>query len=75
MLIINNIEYNNLFNIFNGKCCKTDSLVILCTQKSTKEVHTVDFSAILEMIMSLLGGIDLEGVIATITGLLGGLMG
>ena len=35
----------------------------------------MDFSAILEMIMSLLGGIDLEGVIATITGLLGGLMG
>lgn len=35
----------------------------------------MDFAAILEMIMSLLGGIDLEGIIATITGLLGGLLG
>lgn len=35
----------------------------------------MDFNGILEMVMGLLGGVDLEGIIAAIVGLLGGLLG
>ncbi len=35
----------------------------------------MDFNAIIEMITGLLAGIDIESIIATITGLLGDLLG
>ena len=35
----------------------------------------MDFNAIIEMITGLLAGIEIEGIIATITELLGGLLG
>lgn len=35
----------------------------------------MDLTAILEMIMGIIGGIDIEGIIATITSLLGTILG